>query len=360
MGSPLHMTPTVSVIAPIYNAEQYLGDLFSCLDSQTYENLDVILVDDGSTDSSLQLLKEAAKAHPEYRIISTENKGAGAARNAGLRVARGEYAICVDADDLFDSTFIEKMVNPFRHHPNVEVTICNLDDYFECDNTYHSAPWAIDRNHIPIGTPFHPAETPFIFSYVCGYATNKMVKMSLIRANQLSWQEVSMHEDMAFVQTALALAEEAFYVDEPLYHHRKRSSADSLSDLRQDTHYECLFLALEQIKNNLQQAGVWENYEKGFANYALSQCRWKYGRVSDETRESVGSALANTWFGRLGLSSHEPDLYLSNSDYQFMSALLTQTQEPYEEEQNPTARQVLSMVDAAKKLLRRIRKRLAE
>lgn len=132
-----------------------------------------------------------------------------------------------------------------------------------------------------------------------------------------------MHEDMAFAQTALALAKKSYFVDEPLYHHRIRSDGGALSsNANQDAKYECLFMALEEIVNNLKRAGHWEVYETAFINYALQQCQWKYYRVSDGARQLVLDSLKKKWLWRLRLTEYSEDRFAVRDSYLFMRAVI--------------------------------------
>lgn len=102
--------PRVSVIVPVYNVEAYLQ---TCVDSvleQPYENIEIILVDDGSPDRCPMICEEYAKKDPRIRVIHQENRGLPAARNTGLRAASGEWIICVDSDDLWKSDLLESVM----------------------------------------------------------------------------------------------------------------------------------------------------------------------------------------------------------------------------------------------------------
>ena len=99
----------VSVIIAVYNAEKYL---VQCLDSvlnQTLKEIEIILVNDGSTDNSMQILEKYQKKDARVRVINQENQGAAAARNAGMKLAVGEYLSFLDADDFFSPEMLEEM-----------------------------------------------------------------------------------------------------------------------------------------------------------------------------------------------------------------------------------------------------------
>ena len=99
----------VSVIVPIYNAEAYLRPALDSILDQTLREIEIICVDDGSTDGSLKIIKEYQKKDARIRIVTQNNAGPGSARNNGMRRSRGEYVSFLDADDFFDANFLEKM-----------------------------------------------------------------------------------------------------------------------------------------------------------------------------------------------------------------------------------------------------------
>ena len=101
------MKPRISVILPVYNVENYLKKCIDSVCGQTYKNLEIILVDDGATDSCPQLCDEFAKKDERIRVLHKENGGLSDARNAGAKIATGEYITLVDSDDTIESTYIE-------------------------------------------------------------------------------------------------------------------------------------------------------------------------------------------------------------------------------------------------------------
>ena len=99
--------PKVSVIIPVYNVEKYLHECLDSLLNQTLKDIEIIAVDDGSTDSSLKILKDYAKKDKRLKVLTQENKGAGAARNLGMKHATGSYLSILDSDDYFDHSMLE-------------------------------------------------------------------------------------------------------------------------------------------------------------------------------------------------------------------------------------------------------------
>ena len=115
----------VSIIIPIYNTAKYLK---ACLDSiinQSHQNLEIILVDDGSTDTSGKIADTYAKNDSRIKVIHQKNAGQSAARNAGLKIASGEYISFIDSDDTVDEDFIKKLLSPYQEK-NTAITVCGI------------------------------------------------------------------------------------------------------------------------------------------------------------------------------------------------------------------------------------------
>ena len=102
------MEPKVSVILPVYNVGKYLRQCMDSIVGQTLQEIEVICIDDGSADDSPQILQAYAKKDPRIKVVCQQNQGAGAARNRGLSMARGEYLSFLDSDDFFETNMLEK------------------------------------------------------------------------------------------------------------------------------------------------------------------------------------------------------------------------------------------------------------
>lgn len=116
-------SPWISVIIPVYNAEHTLQQMVDSLNKQTFQNFEVILVDDGSTDGSLELCRALAEQSERYAVYTQENQGAYAARNTGLSHVTGEYITFVDADDELDARYLERLLEDIQ---DADISICDV------------------------------------------------------------------------------------------------------------------------------------------------------------------------------------------------------------------------------------------
>ncbi len=131
------MQPLITVIVPVYNAEKFLERTLMSICNQTYRELEIILVDDGSTDKSLELMERYSEKDNRMKVYHTENRGSSAARNYGLDRASGEYIGFVDADDWLESTMYEKMYHRMKEDLSQLVT-CGMNRFFEASGTFES------------------------------------------------------------------------------------------------------------------------------------------------------------------------------------------------------------------------------
>lgn len=119
------MDKLISVIVPIYNVEKYLTKCIESIINQTYENLEIILVDDGSPDNCPIICDEYAKRDSRVKVIHKKNGGLSDARNAGLDIATGEYIMFIDSDDFVEIDMMESMMNNMIDN-NVDLVVCNI------------------------------------------------------------------------------------------------------------------------------------------------------------------------------------------------------------------------------------------
>lgn len=125
----------VSVIVPAYNVEKYITETIDSVIGQTYTNLEIIIVNDGSSDSTPEILNLYAKRDKRINIIQQENKGLSGARNAGLQAATGEYLCIFDADDIMVPSKIEQQVNFLEMNHDIDIVYSNLTHFFDGKET---------------------------------------------------------------------------------------------------------------------------------------------------------------------------------------------------------------------------------
>ena len=131
MTKDYYMNELVSVIVPIYNAERYLKTCLECLRQQTYSNIEIVLVNDGSVDKSLEICEEYKKKDSRIKVISQMNKGLAGARNTGIRCSKGKYIIFLDADDYIATDYIDYLKSMIVNDVDLSMCMLKVTDHYE-------------------------------------------------------------------------------------------------------------------------------------------------------------------------------------------------------------------------------------
>ncbi len=136
------MKPLVSIIVPMYNAAPYISETLESVVASTYRPIEVIVMDDGSTDDSLSIAQQFASSHTEVIVLSQPNAGASAARNSAIRASHGDYILPVDADDRIHPLYIEEAENILANRPEVRVVGCRAEFFGERTGEWHFPPFS--------------------------------------------------------------------------------------------------------------------------------------------------------------------------------------------------------------------------
>lgn len=226
------MSGTISVVIPVYNVEKYLKECLDSVIGQTYQNLQIILVDDGSTDSSGSICDEYAQKDERIKVVHQKNQGAGAAKNTGLELVKGEYVSLIDSDDYISNTFYETMIKAMNQYRS-DVAQCLFDNRF-VDRAFKRKYYFLTSKTRRIG------QKQFLFEmlYDWKYAifANKVFKAELL--GDARFPVGRKIDDEFFTYKLICNAKAVVNVNEHLYHYRMRQSSvmndNSRDKLNQD------------------------------------------------------------------------------------------------------------------------------
>ena len=211
--------PEVSVIIPVYNTEKYLHECLDSVCNQTFKDIEIICVDDGSTDKSLAVLKQYQQKDDRIKILEQKNKGGGAARNYGLSIAQGDYVIFLDSDDFFEENFISELYSKITLE-NADMCVCDFRKYDMSSGEY-SKPMYLRYDYLPCESIFNYSNIPnYIFNFSSIAVWTKMYSKSFLIENNISFQEIQRHNDAYFNCIALAQAQKICVVDKVLGNYR--------------------------------------------------------------------------------------------------------------------------------------------
>lgn len=271
--------PKVSVIIPIYNVEQYLRECLDSVVNQTLQDIEIICVNDGSTDSSLSIIKEYAQKDNRIKIIDKPNSGYGDSMNKGLDMATGEYIGIVEPDDFVAKDMYEVLYNKATEF---DVDFVKADFYY-----WWSKKWnVIYTNCITDECLYNKVITEFYNrnlspSTIANWAG--IYKRDFI--NQYNIRHLptpgASYQDQGFYYQIIFNAKKAFYVNKPFYYYRQDNMQSSVNNKNK---IYCIFDEYEKIEEYLNKV---ENKEKFYPlvyKKKYNSCMWNYNRISDDLK----------------------------------------------------------------------------
>lgn len=274
---PYH--PRVSVIMPIYNAEEYLAETLYGLSAQKYWDFEIIFVDDGSTDHSLEIVEKFARDDRRARVLKQQHRFAGVARNYGMEYAKGEYLLFLDSDDFFSPDMILKAVQK-ADQTNSDICVFQADRYDQVTKKKTAMPWTCNPQMCPTHLKVFSRSTNArnIFCFTTPAPWNKLFRKSFVTENGLLFQDTRSANDMAFVMTALAVANRIAIEDSVLLTYRVNNQKSLQGSQNKKT--DAFYMALLELKKRLTERNIYREIEPAFINFALDCCLYNLGTMS--------------------------------------------------------------------------------
>lgn len=239
----------VSVIVPVYNGEIYIKSCLNSIFEQSLKEIQVIVINDGSTDTTQEILEEYKKQYPEIiEIVTKGNEGQGKARNIGIDLAKGEFISFVDADDQINPNMLEKMYNVAKKE-QADVIIC---DYNEIIGDKKIEKKALSKKTIDI-------KRGYIIS-VAG-PCNKLIRTEILKKQNLRFLDSGIYEDIAMIPLVGVYANKMIYVEEPFYDYYIRQG----STMRQNKFNDKLlsiYPVMDTLTKGFEKSGQLKTYEK--------------------------------------------------------------------------------------------------
>lgn len=281
------MDELVSVIVPVYNVYPYLDRCVQSIVNQTYTKIEILLIDDGSTDNSGKLCEVWEKRDSRIISIRTENRGVGAARNLGIERAQGKYIAFVDADDWIHECFIEKLQKEITQD-NVDIVSCNVMFYYAVTNKYKEKKL---RQKFSIIDEENKKD---YLLYMPAYFCNKLFKADILEDEELRFPNC-FYEDTALYPMIISKVRKIIHVEEILYYYWKDRNESTTNCLNRMFD---IVKAMEYSLGYFQKQGLLDEYEGTLRKYFVSrvyrfylQCG-KNDKMKQELKEASEEILS--------------------------------------------------------------------
>lgn len=213
------MKPLVSIIVPFFNTGVLLERSIRAFINQSYENIEIVLINDGSTDNSLNIAKELTKSDDRVKIVSQENKGVSTARNVGMEVAKGKYFYFPDSDDSIELDTIEKLVEGIQKF-DADLVICGYAWVDRQGNNVEVKTYKLKKISADyIRTNFDEFILRESEYGIYGSMANKLYKSEIINDNNLTVPVITFGEDEMFNMKYLTVIKSVCYIEDVLYYY---------------------------------------------------------------------------------------------------------------------------------------------
>lgn len=284
--------PIISVIIPVYNAEAYIEKCITSVLNQTLQDIEVIAVNDGSSDNSLQVLTKLAAADVRLKIIDQPNKGVSTTRNVGLQMANGTYIAFADADDWMESTMLQQMHQSMIDN-NANWAICNIN-IIE-DDAFVKVRLQLQDELIDLAT--NRVETVHrLMRFQFDNANwNKLYNTAIIQKYALSFnEEMTIWEDLLFNLQYLQFATKVTMLAAPLYNYRIHSFG-LFSGWQENLipQFNMLYKSYIQFAAKQQTMAEPEAFKKEMARIAYNQLLYKIEVKAKENKAGFFTVLKN-------------------------------------------------------------------
>ena len=282
--------PKISIIIPVYNVEKYLCECLDSILNQTFQDFEIICVDDGSTDETLEILKNYKNKDERVFVLQQHHSGAAEARNNGIRLARGKYIQFLDSDDYFEPTMLEELYNHAEKF-GADLTVCSSRKVDNNGNIVESG-----NPNSPINLDKTPLEKTFnwrdykddFFSLINVAIWNKLYSRDLILKNNLSFQNLTSCNDVAFGYISHICAEKIVVFNKELVNYRYNRCGNISENRAKNA--KNIILAAIKIKEFLDKNNLFEVLKKSYIVSIKNHIIWQIGNSSDlEYREFVNS-----------------------------------------------------------------------
>ena len=273
----------ISVVVPAYNAVDYLDEALTSIIDQSFKDLEIICVDDGSTDDTLERLEEYASRDSRIQVFHQENQGPGGATNTGISKASGKYIYLMDADDALDLNALEELHNIMEER-DLDFVIFKAINYDQdTDSYYEDRYFTMPELHECVGdSVFNWRDLGNLIFKMCVTPWSKLYRHDLIKESGAKFPLHLIYHDNIFFFEILFSSKRVYFYDKFLYKRRVHSSSIVNSHNDKSVH---VIETLNLVFKTFMDYGHFEEFKEDLYNRKISLCNYRYKLIMDEFKE---------------------------------------------------------------------------
>lgn len=308
----------VSIIVPIYNAQEYLMECLRSIIKQTLSEIEIICVDDGSTDNSCDIVRGYAKNDQRIKLILQKNQYAGVARNNGFKCASGEYVVFWDSDDYFDEDALEKLYIKAKQD-DADIAVCGARRLENEKKIIINTDVYLKKQMLPEKCPFNKHDiSKYIFNFATNVPWNKMYRREFIIDNNILFQDIRQANDTYFVLMTFFKANSITVVDDELITYRVNNKNSLTGKALNNT--RCAFDSYVYFEERFRSDPEYsQKFEQSFVNRALSgMLNSLNSQLSFETYVQVYNIIRNEALEKFKITNESREYYYTQWQYDDM------------------------------------------
>ena len=341
----------VSIVLPIYNVENYLRECLDSVQKQTLKDIEIICVDDGSTDSSLSIINEYAKRDGRFIVLTGPNGGYGKAMNRGMASASGEYIGIVEPDDFVLLNMFEELYE-IAHQNNLDFVKSDFYRFTRDKNKNMNLFYnQLDKSANYYNILINPSETPeityFILNTWCGIYKRDFLLKNNIKHNETPGASF---QDNGFYWLTTTAAQRAMFIDKPYYMNRRDNPNSSV---KSKAKVYCMNEEYEYIRTILERdPEIWNRFKYTYTLRKFHNCRFILDRVAHEYKKEYIETISNDLRKSAENGEIDRDCY-TESEWNVLQQLMNDPEEYYyknyaPKDQSKKIAEISSELDAIK------------
>ncbi len=296
----------ISVVVPVYNAEKYLENTIRSILAQTEKDLELLLIDDGSTDGSHAICRKFQETEKRVRVFHQENAGASVARNKGIDEAKGEWIAFVDADDELPKESLKVLLNRTIAYPNADVIVGVWDK--DANKQFQDKSWIVDPKKLVSACLYPQKHYPLLVEGVEGVEGNiclgspwgKLIKRETLRKNNLRFPEGAvLHEDTLFCVQLYLSSAEIILANDNVYRYFDTPNSVSVRYHPKRVENMCNVIELVCRSANLK-ASEFQEAVNGFVAYRIIDCiKGNFTNVNNRAKRKENKKILQECYERI-------------------------------------------------------------
>ncbi|MBE6504801.1 MAG: glycosyltransferase [Methanobrevibacter millerae] len=282
----------VSVVIAVYNVENYLKKCLDSVINQTLEDIEIICVDDGSTDNSPNILNDYKNSDNRIQVIRQENQGRSGATNTGLKYVTGDYIFFVDSDDWIELTALEKLYNNAIENDSDLVLYDSIEHFSE--NQTNIRDFYLLKDLTNEVFTYKDEKQLVLNSYFVPWA--KLYKTSFFKKHNLKFHNFLLFVDISLTVPATLLAERITYLPEVLYHYNRLNQSSMQNTKIKSNRSKVIFELIDFVENFLNENNFFKELELNFLKFKISQPKVMFDNLNEDSKDEFYQLLRKCFF----------------------------------------------------------------